>query len=117
MGPKNPAPIRSAARRATGTSVPHSPVPQEVVLFNRSWYNRAGVERVMGFCTDTEYGEFMETLAHFEQMLVHSGIRLFKYYLDISRFEQKERLQDRRRDPSGVLEFAPACLKKGLNAE
>ena len=79
--------------------VPHLPVAQEFVLFNRSWYNRAGVERVMGFCSDSEYEEFMETVLDFEQMLVRAGTKLFKYYLDISREEQKRRLKDRRRDP------------------
>jgi polyphosphate kinase 2 len=79
--------------------VPHLPAEQEFVLFNRSWYNRAGVERVMGFCTDEEYEEFMQTVPEFEHMLARSGIRLFKYYLDISRAEQKRRLKDRRHDP------------------
>lgn len=79
--------------------VPHLPAQQEIVLFNRSWYNRAGVERVMGFCTDREYEEFMETVVPFEHMLVDSGIRLFKYYLDIDRDEQKRRLKSRRADP------------------
>lgn len=69
--------------------VPHLPAEQEFVLFNRSWYNRAGVERVMGFCTDEEYEEFMQTVPEFEHMLVRSGIKFFKYYLDISRGEQK----------------------------
>jgi polyphosphate kinase len=64
--------------------VPHLPAAQEFVFFNRSWYNRAGVERVMGFCTEAEYEEFIEMVPVFEQMLVRSGIRLFKYYLDIS---------------------------------
>ena len=79
--------------------VPHLPAAQELVLFNRSWYNRAGVERVMGFCNEDEYGEFMETVPHFEQMLTRSGIKLFKYYLDISLKEQKKRLKQRRDDP------------------
>ena len=79
--------------------VPHLPAEQEFVLFNRSWYNRAGVERVMGFCTKWEYDQFMETVTAFEQMLVKSGIRLFKYYLDIGKAEQRKRLRDRSRDP------------------
>jgi polyphosphate kinase 2 len=73
--------------------VPHLPAAQEMVLFNRSWYNRAGVERVMGFCTDREYEEFLETVPIFEQMLYRSGIKFFKYYLDIGRKEQKARLK------------------------
>jgi polyphosphate kinase 2 len=79
--------------------VPHLPVSQELVLFNRSWYNRAGVERVMGFCTDEEYEEFMSSVLEFEHMLVRSGIKLLKYYLDISKSEQAERLEDRKKDP------------------
>ncbi len=79
--------------------VSHLPASQELVLFNRSWYNRAGVEHVMGFCTDSEYEEFMNSVSEFEHMLVHAGIRLFKYYLDISKEEQEKRLADRRKDP------------------
>lgn len=79
--------------------VPYLPAAQELVLFNRSWYNRAGVERVMGFCTDAEYEEFMDSVSKFEHMLVHSGIKLLKYYLDISKREQKKRLDERMTDP------------------
>ncbi|MBI2778451.1 MAG: polyphosphate kinase 2 [Gammaproteobacteria bacterium] len=78
---------------------PHLPAAQDLVLFNRSWYNRTGVERVMGFCNDGEYEEFMTTVSDFEHMLVNSGIKLFKYYLDISKDEQKQRLKARRDDP------------------
>lgn len=91
--------------------VPHLPIPQELVLFNRSWYNRAGVERVMGFCSEEQYEEFMITVEFFEQMLVHSGIRLFKYYLDISRDEQKNRLRDRRHDPLKQWKVSPIDKK------
>lgn len=87
--------------------VPHLPSTQEFVLFNRSWYNRAGVERVMGFCTDEEYDEFIETVLDFEHMLVRSGIRLLKYYLDISRDEQQRRLGDRRSDPLKQWKVSP----------
>ncbi len=79
--------------------VEHLPVAGEIALFNRSWYNRAGVERVMGFCTDAEYEEFMTSVVLFEQMLVHAGFTLVKYYLDISKDEQKRRLHDRETDP------------------
>ncbi len=79
--------------------VPYLPVAQELVLFNRSWYNRAGVERVMGFCTEAEYQEFMGSVSEFEHMLVRSGIKLLKYYLDISKPEQKQRLNERKSDP------------------
>lgn len=87
--------------------VPHRSVAQEFVLFNRSWYNRAGVERLMGFCDEAEYEEFMETVPDFERMLVRSGTRLFKYYLDISRSEQKKRLRDRRKDPLKQWKMSP----------
>lgn len=79
--------------------VPHLPAAQELVLFNRSWYNRAGVERVMGFCTEAEYQEFMGSVSEFEHMLVRSGIKLLKYYLNISKPEQKQRLNERKSDP------------------
>ena len=79
--------------------VPYLPAAQELVLFNRSWYNRAGVERVMGFCTEAEYQEFIASVSDFEHMLVRSGIKLLKYYLDISKPEQKQRLHERKRDP------------------
>lgn len=78
---------------------PYLPAAQELVLFNRSWYNRAGVERVMGFCTADEHEEFMGSVANFENMLIRSGIKLFKYYLDISKAEQTRRLRDRKKDP------------------
>ena len=79
--------------------VQYLPAAQELVLFNRSWYNRAGVEKVMGFCTDTEYEEFMGSVVEFELMLRRSGIKLLKYYLDISKPEQEKRLSQRRKDP------------------
>ena len=87
--------------------VPHLPLAEEFVLFNRSWYNRAGVEWVMGFCTEAQYEEFMETVPIFEQMLVRSGIQLFKYYLDISKAEQKERLKNRLTDPLKQWKMSP----------
>jgi polyphosphate kinase 2 len=77
----------------------HFPASGELVLFNRSWYNRAGVERVMGYCSDAEYDEFMATVPLFEQLLAHCGITLIKYYLDISKDEQKKRFAARRNDP------------------
>jgi polyphosphate kinase 2 len=94
--------------------VPHLPAAQEFVLFNRSWYNRAGVERVMKFCTEEEYEEFMQSVLPFERMLVDSGIKLFKYYLDISRKEQNKRLENRRKDPLKQWKSSPidsAALK------
>ncbi|MBO9463233.1 MULTISPECIES: polyphosphate kinase 2 [Stappiaceae] len=89
----------------------HLPKAREFVLFNRSWYNRAGVERVMKFCTEAEYEEFMETVLDFEHMLVRSGIKLLKYYLDISRDEQKRRLEDRRTNPLKQWKISPIDAK------
>ncbi len=91
--------------------VPHLPAATEMVLFNRSWYNRAGVERVMGFCTKEETYAFLEAAPDFEEMLVHSGIKLFKYYLDISKREQKRRLKERRRDPLKQWKLSPIDAK------
>jgi len=87
--------------------VQHLPAAEEMVLFNRSWYNRAGVERVMGFCSEPEYEAFLDTVPHFEQMLVQGGLRLVKYYLDISRDEQARRLDDRRVDPLKQWKVSP----------
>jgi len=87
--------------------VPYLPAAQELVLFNRSWYNRAGVERVMGFCTEAEYEEFMGSVSDFENMLIRSGIKLLKYYLDIGKAEQKQRLDDRKTDPLKQWKISP----------
>lgn len=87
--------------------VEHLPIGGEIVLFNRSWYNRAGVERVMGFSTDAEYGEFMKTAPMFEQMLAHCGFTILKYYLDITREEQERRLHRRHKDPLRQWKVSP----------
>jgi polyphosphate kinase 2 len=87
--------------------VTHLPSAQELVLFNRSWYNRAGVERVMKFCTDSEYERFMEGVLPFEHMLIGSGIQIMKYNLDIGKKEQKRRLRDRRHDPLKQWKTSP----------
>lgn len=79
----------------------------ECILFNRSWYNRAGVEKVMGFCTKKQHEQFMCTVNDFESVLVRSGVRLFKYYLDISKDEQAQRLDDRRKDPLTQWKISP----------
>lgn len=86
---------------------PYLPSAQEMVLMNRSWYNRAGVERVMEFCSDAEYEEFMNTVLPFEHMLVNSGVQVFKYYLDISKEEQIQRLNDRRTNPLKQWKVSP----------
>jgi polyphosphate kinase 2 len=87
--------------------VPFLPAAREFVLFNRSWYNRAGVEHVMGFCTEAEHEEFIGSVSEFESMLVRSGVKLLKYYLDISRAEQKKRLEDRKSDPLKQWKISP----------
>ncbi len=83
------------------------PAGGELVLFNRSWYNRAGVERVMGFCSQHDCDYFLKAAPLFEQLLVHSGLIILKYYLDISRDEQKKRLQSRREDPLKQWKMSP----------
>ena len=87
------------------------PSAGEFVLFNRSWYNRAGVEKVMGFCTDEQYKQFMGTVNEFESLLVKSGTQLIKYYLDISKDEQAIRLQDRAKDPLKQWKISPIDQK------
>jgi polyphosphate kinase 2 len=87
--------------------VPHLPVGGEIMFFNRSWYNRAGVERVMGFCNDSEYRNFMEEVGSFEHLLTHSDMIFFKYYLDISRQEQEKRLLARKDDPLKQWKLSP----------
>ena len=86
--------------------VAHLPAAGEIVIFNRSWYNRAGVETVMGFSTPAEQAEFLRDVPDFERMLVESGIRLVKLWLDISKDEQKTRLDERRSDPLKALKVS-----------
>jgi polyphosphate kinase 2 len=83
------------------------PVAEEFVLFNRSWYNRAGVEHVMGFCSKEEHEEFMRSVPKFEEMLVNSGTKVLKYYLDIDKDEQVKRLAERQRDPLKQWKSSP----------
>jgi polyphosphate kinase 2 len=87
--------------------VPHLPAAQEMVLFNRSWYNRAGVERVMEFSTKQEYESFLGDALPFEHMLIGAGLQIVKYYLDISKKEQKKRLRARRDDPLKQWKISP----------
>jgi polyphosphate kinase len=91
--------------------VAHLPSAGEMVLFDRSWYNRAGVERVMGFCTDAEYEEFMRTCPQFERMLIRSGVILVKYWLSVSDEEQERRFQARINDPSKRWKLSPMDLQ------
>jgi polyphosphate kinase len=85
----------------------HLPTAGEIVLFDRSWYNRAGVEKVMGFCTDNEYLEFMRQTPEFERMLVRSGIHLFKFWFSVTQKEQKLRFEQRKTDPLKQWKLSP----------
>ncbi len=87
--------------------VPHLPSGEEIVFFNRSWYNRAGVEKVFGFCSEEEHKLFMEEVGDFEHLLTRSKIIFFKYYLDISKEEQQRRLEARRNDPLKQWKISP----------
>ncbi|MCC6408891.1 MAG: polyphosphate kinase 2 [Planctomycetes bacterium] len=87
--------------------VPALPGAGEIVFFNRSWYNRAGVERVMGFCNAEELTEFLEDVPRFERMLQRAEIEVVKYYLDVSKREQAERFEERRRDPLKQWKISP----------
>jgi polyphosphate kinase 2 len=91
--------------------VAHLPAAGEIVLFDRSWYNRAGVERVMGFCTDEQYQEFMQSCPEFERMLVRSGIVLLKYWFSVSDEEQERRFQARTQDPIRRWKLSPMDLE------
>ena len=91
--------------------VPHLPAAGEMVLFDRSWYNRSGVERVMGFCTELEYQEFMHSCPEFERMLVRSGIILIKYWFSVSDAEQERRFQDRLNKPTKRWKLSPMDLE------
>ena len=91
--------------------VPHLPAAGEMVLFDRSWYNRGGVERVMGFCTDDEYHEFLRSVPEFERTLVRSGIILIKYWFSVSDEEQEHRFQARITDPTKRWKLSPMDLE------
>jgi polyphosphate kinase 2 len=90
--------------------IEHLPSAGEIVLFDRSWYNRAGVERVMGFCTDAEYTRFLTECPVLERGLVDDGILLFKYWLAVDQQEQEERLVDRAKDPLKRWKISPVDL-------
>ena len=89
----------------------HLPSAGEIVLFDRSWYNRAGVERVMGFCTDDEHSEFLRSCPEFERMLVRSGIQVVKYWFSVSDEEQEKRFQARLDDPTKHWKLSPMDLE------
>ena len=91
--------------------VAHLPSAGEIVLFDRSWYNRAGVEHVMGFCSDTEYKEFLRSCPEFEQMLIRSGVVLVKYWFSVSDVEQERRFQGRMNDPTRSWKLSPMDIE------
>ena len=91
--------------------VAHLPAAGEIVCFDRSWYNRAGVEHVMGFCTDEQYQEFMQTCPEFERMLVRSGMIVLKYWFSVSDEEQERRFQSRTLDPARRWKLSPMDLE------
>jgi polyphosphate kinase len=91
--------------------VAHLPAAGEIVLFDRSWYNRAGVEHVMGFCSDEEYDEFLRSCPEFERMLVRSGIILLKYWFSVSDHEQEKRFKERAGDPARRWKLSPMDLQ------
>lgn len=90
--------------------VAHLPAAGEIILFDRSWYNRAGVERVMGFCTEEEYQEFLRSCPEFERMIIRSGIILIKYWFSVSDEEQERRFQARISDPTKRWKLSPMDL-------
>jgi polyphosphate kinase 2 len=90
--------------------VQHLPTAGEIVLFDRSWYNRAGVERVMGFCTQDEYVEFMRQVPEFERNLVRSKVHLIKFWFSVSRDEQRRRFKERRAHPLKQWKLSPVDL-------
>ena len=90
--------------------IEHLPTRGEIVLFDRSWYNRAGVEKVMGFCTDAEYDEFMRQAPEFERHLVRSGVHVFKFWFSVSRAEQRRRFKERKAHPLKQWKLSPVDL-------
>lgn len=91
--------------------IPHLPAAGEVVIFDRSWYNRAGVERVMGFCTEQQAARFLERVPEFEKMVLESGIILLKYWLEVNPEEQTRRLTARIDDPRKIWKLSPMDIK------
>ena len=91
--------------------LPHLPAAGEVIIFDRSWYNRAGVERVMGFCTEDQAKRFLNVVPAFEKMMLESGIILLKYWLEVSPEEQTRRLTSRIDDPRKIWKLSPMDIK------
>ena len=91
--------------------LPHLPAAGEIVIFDRSWYNRAGVERVMGFCTEEQVEKFLNAVPLVERAIVDSGVMLIKYWLEVSPEEQTRRLKGRIDDPRKIWKLSPMDLK------
>src|SRR4029453_14270793 len=107
-----PAPTeRDKSQMYAQRYIPHLPAAGEIVIFDRSWYNRAGVERVMGFCSEEEVEAFLRVTPLIEQVMVHSGIILLKYWLEVSEAEQTKRLEDRIEDGRKTWKLSPMDLK------
>jgi polyphosphate kinase 2 len=107
-----PAPTeREKSQMYAQRYLPHLPAAGEVVIFDRSWYNRAGVERVMGFCPEDKVVKFLKVVPLFEKMMIESGIILLKYWLDVSPEEQTKRLTSRIEDPRKIWKLTPMDLK------
>src|SRR5512139_2124428 len=107
-----PAPTeREKSQMYVQRYLPHLPAAGEVVIFDRSWYNRAGVERVMGFCTEDQARKFLKVVPLFEQLMVSSGIVLLKYWLEVSPEEQTRRLESRIDDGRKIWKLSPMDLK------
>ncbi|MBN1387320.1 MAG: polyphosphate kinase 2 [Bacteroidales bacterium] len=95
--------------------IPHLPAAGEIVLFDRSWYNRAGIERVMDYCTEDEYWDFLRSCPRFEEMIIHSGISLVKYWFSVSDEEQEKRFIERINDPLKRWKFSEMDLASRTN--
>jgi polyphosphate kinase len=107
-----PAPTeREKSQMYSQRYMPHLPAAGEVVIFDRSWYNRAGVERVMGFCTDEQARLFLDTVPAVEKLIIDSGVILLKYWLEVSQDEQQRRLEARIRDGRKVWKLSPMDLR------
>ncbi|PSS58188.1 polyphosphate kinase 2 [Pseudomonas sp. BBP2017] len=107
-----PAPTeREKSQMYAQRYIQHMPSAGEVVIFDRSWYNRAGVERVMGFCSDEQAEKFLSVVPHFEKLLVESGIIVIKYWLEVSAEEQQRRLEERITDGRKIWKLSPMDLK------
>jgi polyphosphate kinase 2 len=107
-----PAPTeREKSQMYAQRYIPHLPAAGEVVIFDRSWYNRAGVERVLGFCTEEEAQKFLKLVPHVERLIVESGVILLKYWLEVSEEEQTRRLESRIDDGRKIWKLSPMDLK------